>query len=100
MTGRILVRPGADPEAVAELRREAEALGFMVTEQARVGRLRVTARRDFAGRFARVQAEMRRENLSLRAAAERLGIGASTLHRLLRAERPAPAPARPRRHPP
>lgn len=84
MTARVLIRPGATPEAVENLREEAEAFGFEVREQQRCGRLPVTARPDFAARLARALAEKERDKLSLRATARKLGVGVATLSRLLR----------------
>ncbi len=97
MTTRILIRPGADPEAVKALREKAQALGFEIREQARVGRLPVTARLDPV-KLAEIVRQVQRKRISLREGARRLGIGAATLHRLLRTEEPIPA--RPLRQPP
>ncbi len=95
----LLLRAGdASEETLAEIRAHAEAGGFTVTVQARVGRLPVTARPNFAERLADALEEMRRDKLSLRATARKLGIGAATLHRLLHAEEHSPVDPRP--HPP
>jgi len=83
MTARILVRLGADAEAVEKLRDDAERLGFEVREQARVGRLPIMQKPGFAERWIEIRPQVERHKISLREAARRLGCGVSTLHRLL-----------------
>jgi len=77
--------------AVAEMERELiadrvrEGMRQAARRGARIGRPRVTARPGFAGRWARVQADLTSGSVSRRAAARRLGIGTATLARLLAA---------------
>ena len=78
--------------AVAEMERELiadrvrEGMRQAIRRGARIGRPAVTTRPGFAGRWARVQADLTQGRLSRRAAARRLGIGTATLGRLLAAQ--------------
>lgn len=78
--------------AVAEMERELiadrvrEGMRLAARNGARIGRPAVTTRPGFAGRWARVQADLTSGRVSRRAAARRLGVGTATLGRLLAAE--------------
>ena len=78
--------------AVAEMERELiadrvrEGMRQAARRGARIGRPPVRTRPGFAGRWARVQADLTSGSVSRRAVARRLGIGTATLARLLAAE--------------
>jgi DNA invertase Pin-like site-specific DNA recombinase len=81
--------------AVAEMERELiadrvrEGMRQAMRRGARIGRPSVTTRPGFAGRWARVRADLTSGSVSRRAAARRLGIGTATLGRLLAADDPS-----------
>ncbi len=86
---RIVVEVDSEDQA-ATIEKIARERGWKTTRPKRTGRKRVQSRPDFSTRWAKIAPDLLHGRISLRKAAERLGIGATTVARLRDVEKKQP----------